>query len=264
MLFRTYPPAPNLRNWVRFYWSLESEQPYTHYGMASVCPELVFHYKGRFDDISANGELSPSFTAGLQAPSRYTKKFITHTGFGIFGAYLYPQAVPQIFGCPAPALYNQMEDLQTLLGGEGSMLEEKIANSITHDQRITILNSFFEQRLAKIKDQYNPVFGAICNIVHNNISNPVKKTASEYYLSERQFERQFIRYAGMSPKLFSRIVRFHRALEMYDRQKKSLTQIAYDCGYYDQSHFIHDFREFSGQQPGEYFSGDSAATSWRD
>lgn len=47
-------------------------------------------------------------------------------------------------------------------------------------------------------------------------------------------------------------------------KKKSLTDIAYDCGYYDQSHFINDFKEFSGYHPSQYFSGQTEGTTWKD
>ncbi|WP_350340143.1 helix-turn-helix domain-containing protein [Paraflavitalea speifideaquila] len=48
---------------------------------------------------------------------------------------------------------------------------------------------------------------------------------------------------------------FQEALQQYGSTFKSLTDIAYECGYYDQSHFIHDFKEFSGYHPGQYFKG---------
>ncbi|TXJ23716.1 MAG: AraC family transcriptional regulator [Chitinophagaceae bacterium] len=85
-----------------------------------------------------------------------------------------------------------------------------------------------------------------------------------YYLSTRQFERNFKEFAGFSPKLYSRIIRFQSAIEQYGQTGKSLTEIAYDCGYYDQSHFIHDFKEFSGLHPRHYFGGKAEGTSWKD
>jgi len=88
--------------------------------------------------------------------------------------------------------------------------------------------------------------------------------ANDYFLSERQFERQFRKFSGFSPKLFSRIVRFQSALTQYGNNEKSLTEIALETGYYDQSHFIHDFKEFSGYHPKQYFSGNSGAIEWRD
>jgi hypothetical protein len=49
--YRTIKPADAVKNYVRFYWSLESDEPYTHYSMADVCPELIFHYHGQFQEI---------------------------------------------------------------------------------------------------------------------------------------------------------------------------------------------------------------------
>jgi methylphosphotriester-DNA--protein-cysteine methyltransferase len=74
----------------------------------------------------------------------------------------------------------------------------------------------------------------------------------------------FKHFSGFSPKLFSRIIRFQSALNHYGKKEKKLTEIAYDAGYYDQSHFIQDFKEFSGHSPKEYFSGKTETTQWRD
>lgn len=92
----------------------------------------------------------------------------------------------------------------------------------------------------------------------------VKQLSAACFLSERQFQRQFKEYAGMGPKLFSRIVRFLFAANFYGETSKSLTDIALDAGYYDQSHFIHDFKKFSNLQPHDFFSGATGATDWRD
>jgi AraC-like DNA-binding protein len=53
-------------------------------------------------------------------------------------------------------------------------------------------------------------------------------------------------------------------MAQYGNKKKSLTSIALECGYYDQSHFIHDFKEFPGLHPKYIFSGNSDATKWRE
>ncbi len=80
----------------------------------------------------------------------------------------------------------------------------------------------------------------------------------------RQFERKFKQFSGFSPKLFSRIIRFQSAIKKYDDKKMPLTEIAYECGYYDQSHFIHDFKEFSGYSPMQYFSGKAEGVEYKE
>lgn len=264
MLFRTYHPAAPLKKWVRYYWSLESDRPYTHFGMASVCPELVFHYKGKFDEKDISGNIFPSFTAGLQAQSRNTKTFNTDTAFGIFGVYFFPQAIPMLFGFSAAELSDRMEDLETLTGRQGVDLEERIALAKDHTARAVLLDEFLFQKLVSRKQIFLPVFDAIHALISKSGMASVKEIAGNYYLSERQLERQFLHYTGFGPKLFTRIVRFHNAIEYYGSKEKSLTDIAHECGYYDQAHFIHDFKSFSGQHPRQFFSGKSASTVWRD
>jgi AraC-like DNA-binding protein len=106
---------------------------------------------------------------------------------------------------------------------------------------------------------------AVKYTVHAKNLPKVRDLASHFNLSERQFERKFSEYAGMSPKRFMRIVRFENACNLYrNKLEKSLTEIAYECGYFDQSHFIRDFKTFSGYEPGQYFRGHAEGTEWRD
>jgi transcriptional regulator GlxA family with amidase domain len=92
----------------------------------------------------------------------------------------------------------------------------------------------------------------------------VNALAGKCFLSRRQFERNFKACSGFSPKLYTRIIRFQAAAKEYGMQYQSLTDIAYRCGYYDQSHFIHDFKEFSGFHPKEYFYGKPEGLDYRD
>ena len=69
-------------------------------------------------------------------------------------------------------------------------------------------------------------------------------------LSLRQFERVCKQRIGMPPKLFARIIRFSKAYRLYENSAyKNWTSIAYECGYFDQMHFIRDFKEFTGVTP---------------
>nr|WP_295877320.1 helix-turn-helix domain-containing protein [uncultured Chitinophaga sp.] len=264
MHYQTIRPSARFRDIVRFYWVLESDKPYTHHSMADMCPELLFHYNGLFDELLPDGRKDVSFSAGVHGQSHTTRKFHVASGFGMFGVYLYPQAIPLLFNMPASEMTNQMPDLQTLLAQTGVTLEEKMALAISHPQRVSILEAFLDQQLSRQENVQPPVFRAIQTIIETQGMSPVKQLAQDHYLSTRQFERQFRHYAGFSPKMFSRIARFHAAIRRYGPNAPSLTQIALDCGYYDQSHFIHDFREFSGEHPKAFFSGRSGATAWMD
>lgn len=264
MHYQTIAPSKQFAGIVRHYWVLESDLPYTHYSMADSCPELLFHYRGIFDELLPLGQRQRSYTAGLNGATHQPRRFQVQQGFGIFGLYLYPHAIPLLFGLPGSALTNQLVSLDFLLQQEGPELEEKIGSAKSTCQRVRIMEGFMADKLRRHYQKAGPIDQSIHAILQGKGQARVKQLASDSCLSERQFERKFRDTTGLSPKLFSRIARFHAAMEEYGNAQKSLLDIALDCGYYDQSHFIRDFREFSGQQPKAFFSGSSPATAWRD
>lgn len=268
MPYHTFMPPPSLAPFVRCFWALEGEAaqtaPYVHRTMASGCPELVFHFRGRFDEMLEDGKTEKSFVSGLHAQTKRYNRFVIREDFGIFGAYLYPYAIPQLFAYPAEALTNEMPDLQTLLGQEGVDLEEQMALASCHASRLMLLATYLERKLIRNYKADDAVAYTIQRVIHASGDVNIDALADDNFLSRRQFERKFKVHAGFSPRLFSRIVRFQSSLEEYGQRNKSLTEIAYGCGYFDQSHFIHDFREFSGYHPGYYFSGKAEGVEYRD
>lgn len=257
-------PSDHLKDFIFYFWILESDEAYTHYSMADAFPELLFHYGGQFEEIFQNGRNEKSFISGVHAQGSFPRQFHIDNSFGIFGVYLYPQAIPMLFNLSAKELTNQMPGLDDLLNNEGKALEDKILNAKSNCSRVKIIEEFIERKLSLNYKNALPVFDCIKFIIKNKETIKVNQLSKDYFLSERQFERQFQQFAGFNPKKFLRIVRFQSAMGWYGANNKSLTDIAYECGYYDQSHFIHDFKEFSGHHPKHYFSGNSDATKWRD
>ena len=263
MRYYTISPSDCLRDFIRCFWVLESDLPYTHYSMADVCPELIFHYDGLFDEVLEGGKTERSFTSGIHGPGRHTRRFQIARSFGIFGVYFYPHAIPLLFDLPAEVCTDDMVGLTTWSKNLGGELEEKIMGAQTNPERATIVSEFVMHRLSRHRNLQLPVFKAINHIIHHETSANVKQLAANYCLSERQLERQFRQFTGMAPKLFCRIARFHTAMSFYGDKQVTLTEIALHCGYYDQSHFIHDFKAFSDHHPKAYFAGLSPATAWR-
>ncbi len=76
-------------------------------------------------------------------------------------------------------------------------------------------------------------------------------------MNERQLERKFQALVGVSPKFLCRILRLQKVFKTVELNPAvNWSFIASECGYYDQAHFIHDFKDFSGQNPSAYFSED--------
>jgi len=268
MRYYTLQPSEQLKPYVRCFWVFEhdlgvGEPDYIYRSVADGCAEIVFHYKGVFEDISENNNGNASdYRSGLHSQTSQYSRFITKEDFGIFGAYLYPYAIPRLFGLPADETTNTQIDLQILLGEEGKFLEERIMLANDNVERVNILTAFLEKQLLKNRLVEKSMMIAVRHVIHDANCGNVSALASRFSLSTRQFDRKFKIYSGFGPKTYLRLTRLQKALKQYGCDK-SLTQIAYECGYYDQSHFIHDVKAFTGYHPGHYFSGKAEGTEYR-
>lgn len=267
MKYSTIQPPASLAKYVRFFWVLEgratAETPYIHRAMPDSCPKLVFHYRTAFDELITENASEKTPLSACDGQSQAFKRFYADRDFGMFGAYLYPFAISQLFSIPTIDLSDQILDLKTLLGKHENGLEEMIMLAPDTPARVKILTRFLENRLPCVKSPPPGVFETINYIIETNGVILVQELAERNFLSVRQFERNFKQFSGFSPKLYSRIVRFQNALRQYGKQNRSLTQIAMDCGYSDQSHFIREFKDFAGYTPKEFFNQKAEGTEWR-
>ncbi|MBA3351637.1 MAG: helix-turn-helix transcriptional regulator [Blastocatellia bacterium] len=268
MLYQTFAPSPRLAPYVRFFWTLEAEvapgAEFVHRSMADGCVEIVFHYRAKFDEIETDGKRVDSPLASIQAQATQYRRFSADESFGIFGAYLYPYAIPRLFAYPASDFTNISPDLESVFGTEGKLLEERTTAASSNLERVEIVSQFLETKLGASTRELPPLYRAIDSVIRADGGVKVSALARDHDLSTRQFERKFKEFAGLSPKLYSRVVRFQAATQHKLGGFRDLTEIAYACGYYDQSHFINDFRQFSGYTPKEYFWDTAEGTQYMD
>jgi AraC-like DNA-binding protein len=92
----------------------------------------------------------------------------------------------------------------------------------------------------------------IKELQHDTLPDSIKLLASKYHLTPRYLQKLFLQYTGFTPKFYHKISRFQYSLKLINKGDTSLTSIAYDRGYFDQSHFIREFKFFTGVTPGEY------------
>lgn len=262
--YYTMEPPASLKDYIRFFWVLESDKPcYTHRSVADVSPEMVFHYKGAFDELLEDGREERSFTAGIHGQTTRIHRFHINEAFGIFGIYLFPNALQVLFDIPSIELTGSFVELNHLSGAAGTVLTEQMMLAKDNKRRYDLACAFFHRRLRQPSVPESVIASSVQFIIKTGGRERVKDVAEKFCLSERQFERRFSQYAGLPPKTFSSVVKFSRAYSEYNnRSEKTLTQVALDCGYYDQSHFIRDFKKFSGLNPKVFFSGKADGIDW--
>lgn len=254
------PGSPELRKYVEFFWWAEiessDENTFTYYSVASAKTDLLFTYLGNFERIEASGNREKEGPAGFYGQNNICKRYVANSRkAGIFGVRFYPHAIPALFSVSAAELTNQTIGLRDFLGNEGEHLTERIFAARTTGRRVEIISGFLEDKLRSRRNLQNDDIERAVGLVHlakGQVKLP--KLVESSGLSERQFERVFKEKAGFAPKFYLRIVRFEAALEHFEHNGDSLTDTALECGYFDQSHFIRDFKEFAKMTPGEYFS----------
>jgi methylphosphotriester-DNA--protein-cysteine methyltransferase len=158
-----------------------------------------------------------------------------------------------IFRQPLDEFANATLDLDAVLGGQGRLgrLHEQLAEAPNHGARIALVEDLL---LAQAGDaRPDPlVAAAVASIERTGARVRIETLARRIGLSQSALERRFRRIVGASPRKFASLVRLQHVLRLRDAGI-DLTTIAHAAGYFDQSHFIKDFRRFTGLAPASFF-----------
>ena len=235
----TFASHPSLRTSVVAIDVLESAG-----GEVAVLPStsavLGFQFRGRVR--AGDGLLSPAGVTGLQEGTR------TYSYLGGTGSVLVrftPQGAARL-GVPAAELANRSVPLEQLIPrARAEEVTGRIAAAPDDASRVALVERFLRE-LPFARDPL--VTRALERLSDPNGSPSLAAIAAELALSERQLERRFLRRVGMMPKRFARLARFQRAVSLMDSEP-ALAAVAQHAGYYDQSHFVREFRAFAGTPP---------------
>jgi AraC-like DNA-binding protein len=183
-----------------------------------------------------------------------TRPHVTLLHQGAFQSFIImfqAHGLTDLFGVPLSEITNHTYDADAVLGKPVRELKQRLGNSETFQQRGSIANHFFAERLKHAQAIDRMAFAAD-RILNSSGNLSSAELAGQTGIGVRQFQREFSARFGASPKLFSRIVRFQNALDTKARSStKSWTDVAQELGYYDQMHMVHEFREFTGESPTE-------------
>lgn len=223
--------------------------------LPDACVEIFFSYNNS-TVANINGkkafESSRSFVTSRM--SRYMDVELPPNSGSIAVCFHSGAAFP-FFDYPMKELSDNNILLSDLWGRKIDSLEENLSLSNNNKQRVDVIQSFLWQLIKNetiTKNEYEFCLWQI-NLFKGQI--PLKTLSKKINISQRQIGRQFNSFLGLAPKEFSRITRFLSSLDNIKKHPSySFTQIAYESGYFDQSHFIHDCKEFTGLTPKELTS----------
>ncbi len=240
--FRELTPPPHLADAIECVWSLRQlgNSTYTHRVVPDGCADILFTRNGGRASLQVVGpmtkfedyQLAPKvLTLGIRfRPGMWTNQ-IRIPGGRITDALL---PLEDVWGARARTLLGQLSDAKSI---------EECASLMTESVRVM--------------EPQTPVQRAIAWMERARGQVSLDWLAQQAGLSARQFRRVCIQQTGLSPKFLARVLRFRHALSKVHAQAGEHAGLAADCGYTDQSHFIAEFRRFSGQAPSAYLRSHS-------
>jgi AraC-like DNA-binding protein len=265
MDYQEIQPDSRLRQFVKCYYIYQagSDEAFEDTVFPSGCMEIIFNL-GTGNWQTAAGEeyvTTPPIELWGQIIKPLPIKSIGKNT--MLGIRFYPHAAAFLLNDKAELFNNQVSDFQYLSGNVAVELHARLLETTNWQTRVQLIEHFLlnrfsigERKLTKVE-----MMSSIMNDMRqDDFFDNIEGVAARYGITSRYLQKLFLQYTGLTPKLYSKINRFQNSLRLVTQNDTSLTSIAYDCGYADQSHFIREFKSFTGVTPSGYLGESSALT----
>jgi AraC-like DNA-binding protein len=257
MFYVTYYPGPPISEFVDYFWLFEGGQTARKERIVpSGTSELVINL--RDDEVRIHDRERPEKHrrfSGAVLSGTYSSIFVIDAmqHESMLGVHFKPGGAFPFLGTLASELRDAHADLADLWGQSALELRERLCTVSSHRKRFQVVEEVLTRRLRRSRKGHPAVPIALYLLGPAGIGASVRNVAREVGICQRRFSQVFAAQVGLPPKLFSRILRFQRARALADQiNRPDWAQLASTCGYFDQSHLINDFQEFSGFSPTEY------------
>lgn len=252
-------PAPPLARYIKCFWILESpasDSPGPQRILPDGSMEVVFNLADPFRRYNDDGSTQRQPLVLLIGQMR-RYMLIEPTGtVRLLGVRFWPGGAYPFITLPQHELADNALNLDAVWGGIVPEIESRMRDARTVPELVALIESVLLARLGRFRAHDEAVFAAVALISRNGGLLSIETLADELGMSLRQLDRRFNSWVGLPPKALCRIVRLNRLLKMVERTGNGpeWVRLALECGYYDQSHFIKEFRTFAGKEPTSYFS----------
>ena len=180
----------------------------------------------------------------------------TATELNVVGVHFKPGGAYPFFKLPSWELHNLHVGLDALWGrAAAGELRERSLLAATPEAKARVFEQALLAAAGGVPERHPAVAFALNTFHETAEAQKIGAVAEQIGLSPRRFIEVFRKEVGLSPKLFCRVRRFQQVLRMISAGRGlDWAEIAVTCGYFDQSHFIHDFQTFSGINPSSYLA----------
>ena len=258
MFYRKYQPSAVLTPFIECYYIWDSEgalaEPMTVESPPSSFCAIVFNYRDGYYLQNKKYEKLEVPAQFISGPSIYCYKLFLHGNIGMAGIVFKPAALATMFQLPMYDYTEERIDLYKIFRKEViDKYVDNMKNAGGEEKRAKLLEEFIMQQYNLRRPEPDYIDHAANLIIERNGMLQVTDLLKDSHMSRRTFERRFFQKVGLSPKYLARIRRLGYLCNLIAGKKKvDWANVFYECEFYDQSHFIKDFKEFTGRTPQQY------------
>ncbi len=258
MYFKKYKPGPLFSKYIEWYFTITMNLP-DFYMERLVIPDgtfgLIFL---EHDNVMSRSLCAQSSRLPLKKTSVFGQKTnavnysINSIGSKIFGVKIKPAGM-HLFVKNVHSIKDRFIDIDTLNNKALLQLEDRVLAAPAIKEKIEIVNDHILQNLKRspcttdlqyLEKMVDLILTHKGNIRFNSLIN-------YFNINYKKAERLFLKYIGLTPKTYIRIIRFNTCVNHYNASD-SLTQMAFENGFFDQSHFIKEFKQFTSLTPRQF------------
>lgn len=236
-----HAPAQDLADFIEHYWivtwDLRGQEPY----LSETLPHPCVHLTIEQDQSRIVGVMKGRFSI-----------LLTNRG-QVFGMKFRPGAFYSFVKTPVSTFTDHETPLCEVFGEEGSTLEKALLSQEHEEAMVTLAEHFLRARLPEPDENVEIIRQIVEQIIATREITRVDDVVSQLHINKRTLQRLFSQYVGVSPKWVIQRYRLHEAAErLASGEAIDWAKLALDLGYFDQAHFIKDFKIIVGKAPAEY------------
>ena len=254
MAYKEFIPGEALRQYVKCYYVYESDtsEVFEDKAFATGSIEVMFNLGNGIWQTARGDEFVTTPPIELWGQIIRPLAFRSLGKNIMFGIRFYPHTASLFLKDDVTLFNDHVTDFTVVAGKSVRTLYVRLQETALLNEQIELVEEFLLKRLSVSGKKLNwlPVMNSlITELKQDVLIDNIENIASRYGLTSRYLQKLFLQYTGLTPKLYHKINRFQKSLVLVSKRNLSLTSIAHECGYFDQSHFIRDFKSFTGLLP---------------
>lgn len=264
MIYQEHKPSQALGKYVKCYYTLEHDDHLIteDYAFATGCIEVMFTLNGSAWYVKINDDYAQTSDVELWGQILKPLPFRASGRSQVFGIRFHPAAAAFLLNDDVSLYNNSVLDLSSVAGKAIRDLHGRLQDAKSLEQRITLVDDYLIKKLAdraNVTSKIDLVRQVMTEVTKKDFFDNIENVAERYGITSRYLQKVFVQHTGLTPKLYIKINRFQNSLVLMGKKEMTLTSVAHTSGYFDQSHFIREFKSFTGLSPSAFAPDNSTA-----